>query len=116
MYDESYSLWMQLPVIKYTPGSATYYGRAELGYSPCVLYLQPTSEQADVLQEAFMNCISARQHGIHFNGATYKCVRADKGSIYAKKVSILCDLVPTDQGLMHHNHTGRFWVCCSQHQ
>ena len=35
-----------------------------------------------------MNSSSARQHGIHFNGATYKCIRADKGSIYAKKVNI----------------------------
>jgi len=36
---------------------------------------------------AFRETGSAREHGIHFNGATYKCVRADKNSIYAKKVS-----------------------------
>ena len=55
----------------------------------CCTHTQPTIEQADALQEAFLNCTSARQHGIHFNGATYKCVRADKESIYAKKVIIL---------------------------
>ena len=49
---------------------------------------QPTTEQADALQEAFVNSTSARQHGIHFNGATYKCIRADKESIYAKKVNV----------------------------
>lgn len=50
------------------------------------MYCQATSEQADALQEAFVNVVSAHQHGIHFNGATYKCIRADKESIYAKKV------------------------------
>ena len=52
---------------------------------PCTR-TQPSGEQADALQEAFVNSTSARQHGIHFNGATYKCIRADKGSLYAKKV------------------------------
>ena len=56
--------------------------------------IQPTCEQADALQEAFVNSLSAHHHGIHFNGATYKCVRADKESIYAKKVSVHCSLVP----------------------
>lgn len=42
----------------------------------------------DSLVEAFHNPISAREHGIQFNGASYKCVRADKDSIYAKKVGI----------------------------
>jgi len=41
----------------------------------------------DALMSAFRETGSAREHGIHFNGATYKCVRADKNSIYAKKVS-----------------------------
>ncbi len=45
----------------------------------------------DSLVEAFHNPISAREHGIQFNGASYKCVRADKDSIYAKKVSIKID-------------------------
>ncbi|XP_064405153.1 profilin-4-like isoform X1 [Halichondria panicea] len=41
--------------------------------------------EMDSLVEAFHNPISAREHGIQFNGASYKCVRADKDSIYAKK-------------------------------
>lgn len=47
---------------------------------------QPTVEQMDALVGAFHNPTSAREQGIHFNGASYKCVRADKDSIYAKKV------------------------------
>ncbi|XP_064405154.1 profilin-4-like isoform X2 [Halichondria panicea] len=46
---------------------------------------EPSPEQMDSLVEAFHNPISAREHGIQFNGASYKCVRADKDSIYAKK-------------------------------
>lgn len=57
--------------------------------------MQPSTDQAESLIEAFHNPTSTREHGIHFNGATYKCVRADKDSIYAKKVnySILVMLV-----------------------
>ena len=47
---------------------------------------QPTGEQVDALLSAFRDTGSARENGIHFNGATYKCIRADKNSIYAKKV------------------------------
>lgn len=52
-------------------------------------YNQPTPEQITALIEAFHNPTSAREHGIQFNGASYKCVRADKDSIYAKKVGLL---------------------------
>ena len=54
-----------------------------------LLCLQPTGEQVYALQEAFLNCASACQLGIQFNGATYKCIRADKDSIFARKVQYL---------------------------
>lgn len=46
---------------------------------------EPSAEQVLALNEAFKNPSPCREHGIHFNGATYQCVRADKNSIYAKK-------------------------------
>lgn len=47
---------------------------------------QPTAEQVDALLASFREAGTALERGIHFNGAKYKCVRADKNSIYAKKV------------------------------
>ena len=46
---------------------------------------QPTAEQVDALLASFRETGTALERGIHFNGAKYKCVRADKSSIYAKK-------------------------------
>ena len=48
--------------------------------------LQPSTEQIEAITAAFKNPPQAREHGIYFNGASYTCIRADKNSIYAKKV------------------------------
>ena len=48
--------------------------------------LQPSSEQIEAITAAFKNPPQAREHGIYFNGASYSCIRADKNSVYAKKV------------------------------
>ena len=48
---------------------------------------QPTAEHVDALLSSFRETGTALECGIHFNGAKYKCVRADKNSIYAKKAS-----------------------------
>lgn len=56
--------------------------------SPLILHThttQPTGEQVDALLASFRETGTALERGIHFNGAKYKCVRADKNSIYAKK-------------------------------
>ena len=45
----------------------------------------------------FKNPPQAREHGIYFNGASYSCIRADKNSIYAKKV---CDFFGDDPDYM----------------
>ncbi len=47
---------------------------------------QPSREQVEALLTAFKAPSAARENGIRFNGATYKCVRADKDALYAKKV------------------------------
>ena len=39
-----------------------------------------------MLVEAFDNPYTSRDRNIHFNGATYRCVKADQHSIYATKV------------------------------
>ena len=44
----------------------------------------------DALISTFRETGTALDRGIHFNGAKYKCVRADKNSIYARKAS--CEL------------------------
>ncbi|KAL5457200.1 hypothetical protein EMCRGX_G034445 [Ephydatia muelleri] len=46
---------------------------------------EPTGEQVTALQRAFEDSTTARTQGIRFNGSLYKCVRADKTSVYAKK-------------------------------
>ena len=48
--------------------------------------LQPSTEQIEAITAAFKNPPQAREHGIYFNGASYSCIRADKNSVYAKKV------------------------------
>lgn len=50
------------------------------------LFSQPGFEQVKTLVEAFENPYLSRDQSIHFNGATYKCLKADKYSIYATKV------------------------------
>nr|WAQ15594.1 profilin 3 [Halisarca dujardinii] len=44
-----------------------------------------TSEQSSAITAAFASPTDAMKKGIKFNGASYKCIRADKDSIYAKK-------------------------------
>lgn len=48
--------------------------------------MQPTLEQLETLIDAFNDPYLSRDRNIYFNGATYKCIKADKYSIYGKKV------------------------------
>ncbi|XP_055889916.1 profilin-4-like isoform X1 [Biomphalaria glabrata] len=41
-------------------------------------------DQVSLLLDAFKNPPQTRQDGIYFDEAQYKCIRADKNSIYAK--------------------------------
>ena len=47
-----------------------------------------TSEQSSAIFAAFANPNDAMKKGVKFNGAFYKCIRADKDAIYAKKVQV----------------------------
>ena len=40
-----------------------------------------------MLLDAFKNPPQTREEGLYFDDKQYKCVRADKNSIYAKSVS-----------------------------
>lgn len=46
-------------------------------------------DQIQVLLDAFKNPPQTREEGLYFEDKQYKCVRADKNSIYAKQV---CDV------------------------
>ena len=77
-------------------------------------HTQPTAEQVDALISTFRETATALDRGIHFNGAKYKCVRADKNSIYAKKAS--CELDYPVYGVTVEDvpTTGGLWVCGSE--
>ena len=55
----------------------------------CVLF-QLYPDQIQVLLDAFKSPPTTREEGLYFDDKTFKCVRADKNSIYAKYVSV-CD-------------------------
>ncbi|XP_025097151.1 profilin-4-like isoform X2 [Pomacea canaliculata] len=44
----------------------------------------PYQDQIQMLQDAFKNPPQTREEGLYFDDKQYKCVRADKNSIYAK--------------------------------
>ncbi|XP_069830177.1 profilin-4 [Dendropsophus ebraccatus] len=50
--------------------------------SPPGFHLQPQQVQAVI--DAFKNPPILRREGLHFREKNYKCIRADKNSIYAK--------------------------------
>ena len=75
---------------------------------------QPTAEQVDALLSSFRETGTALERGIHFNGAKYKCVRADKNSIYAKKASRECDDLMYDVTVDDVPTTGGLWICGSE--
>lgn len=50
------------------------------------MFYQPELEQIKTMSQVFENPYSSRDQNIHFSGATYKCIKADKYSIYATKV------------------------------
>ena len=74
-----------------------------------VFFLQPSEEQVQALLSAFTDPAPAREQGIHFNGATYKCVRADKNSIYAKKARLIVVCVHKALG-MEFSKISACWV------
>ncbi|XP_056420323.1 profilin-4 isoform X2 [Hyla sarda] len=49
-------------------------------------HLQP--QQVNGIIDAFKNPAALRREGLHFREKNYKCIRADKNSIYAK-----CDVI-----------------------
>lgn len=55
----------------------------------CPICLQPYQDQIQMLQDAFKNPPQTREEGLYFDDKQYKCVRADKNSIYAKCVSVI---------------------------
>ncbi|XP_063771351.1 profilin-4 [Pseudophryne corroboree] len=50
--------------------------------SPPRFHLQP--QQIQAILGAFSNLSALRREGLHFLDKNYKCIRADKGSVYAK--------------------------------
>ena len=50
-------------------------------------FFQLHQEQVQILLDAFKNPPQTREEGIYFDDRQYKCVRADKNSIYGKCVS-----------------------------
>ena len=48
-------------------------------------------DQVQLLLDAFKNPPQTREEGIYFDDRQYKCVRADKTSIYGKCVSWECN-------------------------
>lgn len=63
-----------------------YTGSYYTNITSLMCFLQLTNEQTKTLQEAFKSPMSLREHGLFFLDQSYTCVRADKTSIYAKKV------------------------------
>lgn len=53
-----------------------------------VLIVQLHHDQVQMMLDAFKNPPQTREEGIYFDDQQYKCVRADKNSIYGKCVSI----------------------------
>lgn len=51
------------------------------------VFLQLFPDQIQMLLDAFKNPPQTREEGLYFEDKQYKCVRADKNSIYAKSVS-----------------------------
>ena len=51
-----------------------------------VTFLQLCSLEMEELVDAFKHPTQTRDDGIALDGVLYKCIRADKFSIYAKKV------------------------------
>ena len=49
--------------------------------------MQLSKDQIIVLQDAFKTSSLIRREGLFFDDRNYKCIRADKSSIYAKAVS-----------------------------
>ncbi len=56
-------------------------------HSDIVPYFQLYPDQVQMLLDAFKNPPQTREEGLYFEDKQYKCVRADKSSIYAKHVS-----------------------------
>ncbi len=50
-------------------------------------YFQLYPDQVQMLLDAFKSPPQTREEGVYFEDKQYKCVRADKNSIYAKHVS-----------------------------
>ena len=53
-----------------------------------LIYFQLTNDQTQLIVDVFKNPAGTREEGIYYDDSQYKCVRSDKGSIYAKCVSI----------------------------
>lgn len=74
---------------------------------------QPSFEQVKALIEAFDNTYTSRDNNIHFNGATYRCIKADKNSIYATKGDSGFICVKTDSFLVFGSYSSQMYpsVC-----
>ena len=59
-------------------------------YKEFFVLLQLYQEQIQMLLDAFKNPPQTREEGLYFEDKQYKCVRADKNSIYAKQVCVKC--------------------------
>ena len=71
--------WLRLLVMRYSVSNY------ESSLTIDIVY-QPELEQVKTLSQVFENPYLSRDQNIHFSGATYKCIKADKYSIYATKV------------------------------
>ena len=70
-----------------------------------VWFLQLYPEQVVTLVDAFKNPAQAREEGLYFDNKQFKCVRADKNSLYAKHVSIIACRNISDAKLLAASNT-----------
>ena len=54
---------------------------------------QPSLDNIHALAHSFTNSSQARREGLKFQDTVYEVVRADRFSVYAKKVSFRCSQI-----------------------
>ena len=86
-------------------------------FSDEFLYFQPSLDNIHALVHCFTNSSQARKEGLKFQDTIYECVRADRFSVYAKKVSmkyykgaLKCLTIPVRTRMLELKHKTPFYT------
>ncbi|XP_013421902.1 profilin-4 [Lingula anatina] len=87
--------------------------RKDCSVSACSVGFTLYTDQIQMLLDAFKNPPQTREEGLYFEDKQYKCVRADKNSIYAKSARKGLVLVKTTTLLLVATYTDNMYpsVC-----